>query len=215
MPTRTSGPAPAVSSRDRATRAHIVAGREILVFDDLFTPAEIETVHRFASRLDYCLNDYDAAGTEYSKHWKHEGIAARAAETPFFCEFVSLTFRCFPERELRLARLHFNLHLYGDLQLPHVDGDGQSVTLLYYVNQRWERNWMGETVFYESNGEPSLVIAPRPGRVVLFEGAIEHRAGVPQRECFEPRMSIALKFTAPEPPAPRLHSTPRRRRAAR
>ena len=52
----------------------------------------------------------------------------------------------------------------------------------------------GETVFYDRAGEPFHAVAPKPGRLLLFDGGIVHRGGVPSRKCFEPRLSVAFKF---------------------
>ena len=93
----------------------------------------------------------------------------------------------------RLARVHSNLHLYGDLQFPHLDLKG-GVTAVYFANPEWEEKWQGETIFYDDRREPLYALAPRPGRLAVFQADILHRAGVPSRECFRPRISVAFKF---------------------
>jgi hypothetical protein len=35
------------------------------------------------------------------------------------------------------------LHLYADIQFPHVDLPG-GVTALYYANPEWDEKWMGK-----------------------------------------------------------------------
>ena len=99
----------------------------------------------------------------------------------------------FPLDTLRLERVHVNLHMYGDMQFPHGDLPG-GVTLLYYANPEWKENWMGETIFYDDSRDPVVAVAPRPGRVAIFDGDLVHRGGVPSRECYGPRISIAFKY---------------------
>ena len=96
-------------------------------------------------------------------------------------------------------RCYCNLIVFGDMTYPHRDcaPGAQDVTALYYANAHWDRSWGGETMFYDARGDTALAINPRPGRLVLFRGAIEHCTGVPSRACFESRLTIACKFRAP------------------
>jgi hypothetical protein len=48
-------------------------------------------------------------------------------------------------------------------------------------------------MFYDG-GEARHTVAPRPGRLVIFDGALVHRVGVPSRECYVPRITVAFKF---------------------
>ena len=70
---------------------------------------------------------------------------------------------------------------------PHTDlKDG--FTLLYYANPSagWDpRKCQGETIFYTGDDDPLYAIAPREGRIVLFEGNgnVCHRAGITIDEC--------------------------------
>ncbi len=113
--------------------------------------------------------------------------------------------------------------MYGDVLNPHADlKDGW--TLLYcecsvcipasriagwlppvvvtssdLSDANTKENWnsrlcKGETAFYSDEDEPLHVVAPRPGRVIIFDANIRHRAGAPDRECFRPRITVALKF---------------------
>lgn len=176
-------------SEARTTREIDLAGKRIVVLDDALEQSVIDWLDS-ARHRHYGLSDFDTEGTEYSLHWKSE----EEMEETFTRPFIDLAYLVFPDRELRLERCHFNLHLYGDLQFPHTDGPPGSVTALVFANKVWEPKWMGETIFYEAPDEPTIAVAPRPGRVVIFDGDILHRGGVPQRECFQPRLSFALKF---------------------
>ena len=177
------------SAEPRITRDILVAGKRVIVIDDALGPEAIEWFDR-KRNLEYKLNDYDSPETEHSLHWKRE-IDLKSPETR---ALSALVYEVFRGRSLRLVRAHYNLLLYGDVQFPHVDGPPGSVTLVLFANRVWRSTWMGETIFYENPEEPTIAVLPRPGRVVIFEGDILHRAGVPQRECFEPRLSFSMKF---------------------
>jgi len=185
-----------VSGEPIVSRDVRVGGRRLVVIDRFLSPRAAKGLHELASRRTYRLNDFDSDATAYSRHWKDEVPVEEAASSGLYAAIVDLARSLFPARGLVLNRIHYNLHQYGDVQFAHQDSSGDGVTALLFVNQRWEPSWMGETVFYEDETEPSVVVLPRPGRIAVFEGAILHRAGVAQRECFEPRISLALKMLA-------------------
>ncbi len=42
--------------------------------------------------------------------------------------------------------------------------------------------------------DPQFVVGPKPGRLVIFDGAIPHAGRPPTRICFAPRYTYAMKF---------------------
>jgi Rps23 Pro-64 3,4-dihydroxylase Tpa1-like proline 4-hydroxylase len=104
--------------------------------------------------------------------------------------------RYFPGERFSIDRLYCNNNVYGDMARPHRDSPAGSadVTALLYANPKWRPEWGGETIFYDRHQDAVACVAPRPGRVALFRSAIAHRNGVPSRECYEPRLVLALKF---------------------
>ena len=90
-------------------------------------------------------------------------------------------------------RIYANYNLHGDFQFAHEDGDGW--TALVFVNSRWDEDWGGELILYP-DGEAAYAysILPSPGRMVIFDGMIRHRGGVPSKLCLEARISLAIKF---------------------
>ena len=177
----------------RQIRCLPIGNRQIRVIDGLFSAQEVASLYAFLQKLRYRLDEIDAADTAYAPHWKVEFPPELGSGDPMFRRCVDLTVELLGEQALRLKRIHANLHLYGDMQFPHTDLIG-GVTALYYANPDWDEKWMGETVFYDENREPLYAIAPKPGRIVIFDADIVHRGGVPSRECYRPRISVAFKF---------------------
>ena len=72
--------------------------------------------------------------------------------------------------------------LFQDLstkQYLHYDGDfdlDKPLSLLYYVNLHWQSDWGGETIFAADDGEPEIIVPYKPGRIVIFDSKIPHRA---------------------------------------
>ena len=50
-----------------------------------------------------------------------------------------------------------------------------SRTLLYYGNTKWDRDWGGETLFCDNNGDTEIAVSVKPGRLVIFDSCIPHR----------------------------------------
>lgn len=176
------------------TRRERVAGKDLIVLDRLFSETYIGTLYDFLRSRAYKLNDIDSAATAYSRHWKHEFAVEKSP--PPRATVVALVQSLFGPTQV-LRRCHSNLTLYGELQFPHTDSRA-GVTAVYYANAEWKPGWMGETTFYDDAGEPLYTVAPRPGRIVVFQGSILHRAGMTTRECFEPRVTLAFKFLPDE-----------------
>jgi Rps23 Pro-64 3,4-dihydroxylase Tpa1-like proline 4-hydroxylase len=174
------------------SRSLMIGQKRLLVLDGSFHDKDIASLHGFLRQLPYRLNDTDSDETAYSQHWKAELPVEMALATPVFRRCIQLTEEWIAA-SLQLRRVHSNLHLYGDMQFPHVDLGG-GATALYYANPDWNEDWLGETVFYDENREPAYAVAPKAGRLVLFHADILHRAGVPSRACYEPRISVAFKF---------------------
>jgi hypothetical protein len=181
----------------RTIRKHDVGDRAIFVVDGLFDEQFIRMIYPFMNRLPFALSDYDTEQTKHALHWKHEFDLQKLPPMPLIPELISRTVEAsnefYSSTKLRLKRMHCNMHLYGDVQHPHTDL-ANGVTAVYFANPHWETNWMGETIFYNDDGEPLYAVLPKPGRLAVFNGEILHRGGVPSRECFEARISIAFKF---------------------
>jgi SM-20-related protein len=174
--------------------------RPLILIDGLFQEDFINLFDRFLQALPCYLSDYDGTDTRHVLHWKHEFTLEYISTNPFlkhiYSRIRSATEKACPEPQIQLKRVHCNISLYGDMQLPHRDiTPGMTgMTWLYYSNAVWETKWMGETIFYDSNEEPVYAVFPKPGRVVVFAADILHRGGVPSRECVAARRSLVFKF---------------------
>jgi SM-20-related protein len=173
--------------------------RPLILIDGLFQADFIQLFDHFLKTLRFSLADYDAEDSPHVLHWIHEFSLEDVTRHPLlsvaYSRISSAAETACPKPRIQLKRIHCNTSLYGDLQLPHHDIT-PGMTWLYYANPIWQLNWMGETIFYDSRGEPVYAVFPKPGRVVVFAADILHRGGVPSRECVDARRSIAFKFLA-------------------
>jgi hypothetical protein len=174
------------------TRRFAVGNREVLVFDGLVPRPTARLLYEELRDTTFHWNARDSGAAEHrhSVRWK-KAVAPEAKELPFFGDVARLVERV-GRHPLVLDRIYVNYNLYGELHLPHVDA-AFGITALYCANLEWRRDWQGETVFYDGD-EPTHVVLPRPGRVLLFDAALRHRGSPPSRDCYEPRINIAFKF---------------------
>ena len=153
-------------------------------------------IYGFFKRLPYVFQDFDRSDTQMVRHLVHTFPIGEGEMHPLIRRFSEIADDLFAHRGIEagpLLRSYANFNLNGDIQFTHDDGD--EWTLLFFVNAEWREDWSGELLLYDD--VPSglaIAVSPRPGRAVLFDGLIPHRGGVPSKLCFEPRITLAMKF---------------------
>ena len=170
--------------------------RRLIVADGLVDGEAAEAIYAHVRDLPFTLSDSDRPDTNRFKHFKHDFeidpaqgdalmqmLAGKAREV-----MASLGIACG-----NLYRIYANLNLYGDFQFAHHDGDGW--TALLFANPEWGEDWGGEILFHDAPGTPfAYAIAPRPRGMLIVDGLITHRGGVPSKFCHLPRITLAIKF---------------------
>lgn len=81
-----------------------------------------------------------------------------------------------------------------------IDGDwhtdwphpGVSITGVLYTDRQWERNWGGETLFVDEDGNMSAS-EYEPRKLITFDSSILHIGKGPQRRCKEMRSILAFQ----------------------
>lgn len=167
----------------------------LVIADDRITPSACEKLYAYYARLPYQLIDVDLDPSADVKHFVHDFTREEWTGNPRIARLVEVTTSLVAERRLRhkgVQRVYANCNLFGDYQLAH--DDGQVWTTLVYLNAKWHEDWGGETLFYAPNRSHAIAISPKPGRIVLFDGNVVHRGGVPSKFCLAPRVTLAVKF---------------------
>jgi len=169
--------------------------RKVLVVDGLVDPAASKKIHALYKNLPVQLIDSDREDTSYLKHFKHDFSITEDID-PIAMHLADKARIILESRDMscgELKRIYANFNLYGDFQYAHEDGEGW--TALYFVNSRWHEDWGGEFQIYPEDGSAIIFsVVPRPGRMVIFDGMIKHRGGIPSKLCFDARISLAIKF---------------------
>ena len=171
-------------------------GRRAVVFDGLLRTEARVALHVDLLKREYTFTNNDSHLTEFARHLVHTTEPNQWADDPVITEFLVMARTLMRALELdssRLERVYANLGLFGDHHHTHTDGD--CWTVLFFANAHWNADWGGELLLYEDDAESMAVaVAPRPGRAVIFDGDLPHRAGVPSKYCPEARLTVAVKF---------------------
>jgi len=181
------------------THEYTIDGRRMVVLDGVLPRPEINRLALRAMLAPFTRTGTDAEETRHIRVFVRQESLEEFVGTPLHAQALAAVARHFPDVDLSLHRVDCNLTVYGDMAHAHRDcaPGRRDVTALYYLNPEWRKNWGGETIFFDDAGDAVYAIACKPGRLVLFEGAIEHRVGIPLRSCHDQRLTLAIRFMAP------------------
>lgn len=103
------------------------------------------------------------------------------------------------DRIFKLSRVYASANQFGHYGELHTD-DGakeynEKITLMYYLNSKWDISWAGETSFLNENNDEILrSIIPKPGRAILFDGFIKHGSRPLNKVFVGARMVLTFKY---------------------
>lgn len=171
--------------------------RRLFIVDNFVEPDAAAAIFDRVRYLPYTLTDADRDDTQDFNHFKHDFDIEPENGDSLMLLLADRARRLLASQGIEggpVFRIYANLNLFGDFQFAHEDGDGW--TALLFANAEWREDWGGEFLVYPQDGAPfAYAIQPRPGRMVLFDGLIRHRGGVPSKFCHEARISLAIKFS--------------------
>src|SRR5262245_53269132 len=178
-----------------ANREVLIDGRPLRIFDG-HLPNVADYV-RGLSRAAYTRSEIARPETADYKHWATEVKIEALLQQPIY-EITRRAVQGFasPGFTYKPYRAYTNVASYGDMLFTHTDclPDQYDLTALWYLCERWDIEWGGETMFYDGTDEVACAVQPRPGRLVVFDGAIKHVGRPPNRICYAPRYTFAIKF---------------------
>jgi len=174
---------------------------------------ERKKIYGFLNRPGWQFGWKSVPGDDQYSFWhKHfaghlivDHMIKEGQQQPYDCDqelkekapIIHQLWRTLKQRELKghvLVRCYANGQPYGCEGTIHTDSiSHSSYTSVYYPHDKWQPNWGGETVFF--NPERNDIVAsiyPRPNRLVIFPGVIQHVARGVSRTC--PALRITLMF---------------------
>lgn len=176
-------------------RSVVISGRPLRVFDHLLP--NVDEYVRGLSRAAFTRTEIARPDTAQYRHWATEVKLENLIKQPIL-DITLGAVKGFesPSHSYRPYRAYTNAASYGDMLFTHTDclPDQHDLTALWYLCEQWDIEWGGETMFYDEMNEVALAVIPRPGRLVVFDGAIKHVGRPPNRICYVPRYTFAIKF---------------------
>lgn len=178
-----------------APQRHLkLMSRDIWVFDGL-----LPNVAAMVQALDaapFTRNEIATPETAQFRHWANEMDLRTLAGLPLYRATQAALRAVMPDRPFRAYRSYTNFATYGDILPIHTDcrPDADEYTALWFLVGKWDPAWGGETVFFDERHDACHAVSPRPGRLVLFHGAIPHAGRPPERLCLAPRYTFAIKL---------------------
>jgi SM-20-related protein len=179
-----------------ATRTASVDGREIAVFDGLVSLEEIARYFGAISHAAFTRTETARPDTTDYRHWVCEMPLENLPRTSLWQATQRAVARMRPNEEYRPYRCYTNYASFGDILLTHFDAlpGARELTALWFLCDRWDMEWGGETLFFDSSGDAQIAITPKPGRLLVFDGAIRHVGRPPNRNCLISRYTFAIKL---------------------
>lgn len=168
----------------------------VCAWDDLIAAPALRQLIEVLRNSPYTRSEIARPDTAEYRHWALEIPLDLVDRMPIHAPAMQAIAQMVPGRRFRLYRCYVNVAHYGDMLFSHEDcqpGAGE-LTGLWYVCERWDHEWGGETMFFDAARDVRAAIRPRPGRFTLFNGEITHAGRPPNRICHEPRYTLAMKF---------------------
>ena len=72
----------------------------------------------------------------------------------------------------------------------------QSKTFILYVNKNWEKEWGGETVFYNDNREETERCIPEAGKLISYNSQIFHQGLAPLNNATRITLAVHGKYNS-------------------
>jgi hypothetical protein len=183
-----SGPTP--------SRRGLVEGRDVAVFDGLLASTDLARYVELLRRAPFTRTEIARPDTAEYRHWVSEMAVPGLLQLPIWSATEAAVRSLRPDRRYRPYRAYTNYAAFGDMLFTHTDclPDQDELTSMWFLCDSWDIEWGGETLFFDSSGDCQFAVTPRPGRLVIFDGAIRHAGRPPNRVCYAPRFTFATKL---------------------
>ena len=178
------------------SRSEQIDGRDIFVFDGLVSAEECAVYYRAITQAAFTRTEFASVATADLRHWVCEMPLQNLPRASLWAATEQAIAGVRPGQNFRPYRAYTNFASFGDLLMTHVDAQPdqpRELTALWYLCDRWDAYWGGETLFYTADGDARYAVAPKPARLVLFDGVIRHAGKPPNRNCPIGRYTLAIK----------------------
>lgn len=179
---------------------------DIVVIDNFLPPREFDSLARFISTEPMTFGSRSNARTDPHGHWirnfvegSRTNLADVSSDLETNNEGAPLNFAWQLLRDTRLEdnlliRCYLNGYTYGTDGYFHADSERPDEhTAILYMNDYWEPDWAGETVFLARDGEIARSVLPKMNRMVIFRADMQHAGRSVSRKCMVLRKTLIFK----------------------
>lgn len=178
------------------TRFQSIEDRPIRVYDGLIPLLSVQQLATAFRKAGFARTEIARPDTGGYRHWVTEIPLETAVQLPVYGPTMASAQDFGPTVNYRVYRSYCNHAAYGDMLFTHTDchPEEKGLTALWYIAPEWNVEWGGETLFFNSQMDAEVVVSPKPGRLVVFDGTIPHVGRPPNRICYAPRYTLAFKL---------------------
>nr|BAR30208.1 prolyl hydroxylase homologue [uncultured Mediterranean phage uvMED] len=169
-------------------------GKIIDVYDDLFSYRDVLGYWKFITRSLYMIDEPDnfAMPLELKFYSLYSWDDTKLLGFTNHPSFLKLDEK-YNFSQYQLVQCRINLSTPHQKNRIHTDEDG--LTLVYYVNPKWDFTWGGHTLFMDDLlQEAEYTCIYKPGRVVIFDGTIPHMIMNESSLCPDYRLTFAIQW---------------------
>jgi|TARA_Y100000022_G_C12976312_1_gene251446 Rps23 Pro-64 3,4-dihydroxylase Tpa1-like proline 4-hydroxylase len=144
----------------------------IKVFDDFLKPSEHDFIYEFALNSHYKIGWNDTNNPEHKRYPNiYSSYSKEDVEKINILDPVNKILK--NKHKNKTTACIVNLTKPLDINFMHTHKD--AMVALYYINTKWDKDWGGETIFYDKDGKSVLFTGPyTPNRLIYFDGSVPH-----------------------------------------
>lgn len=179
---------------------------EILVLDEFLPPDVYENLAGLVANESMAYGSRSNSQTDPHGHWSRKFVAAGrhnlADVAPVLdaneaLEAVNVAWKFLNLTRLKngvLIRCYLNGYTYGTDGYFHTDSNrADEHTAILFMNESWDPDWAGETVFLDERGDIARAVLPRRNRAIIFPARMRHAGRGVSRKCMALRQTLIFK----------------------
>jgi SM-20-related protein len=179
---------------------------DILVIDDCLPPKTYDELAQFIAQEPMEYGARSNSRTDPHGHWSRKfapggpfnlADISNALDADPRLAPINATWKHIRDTQLEdriLIRCYLNGYTYGVDGYFHRDSRrADEHTAIVYMNDQWEPDWAGETVFLADDGDIARSVLPHRNRAVIFPASMQHAGRSVSRKCTALRRTLIYK----------------------
>jgi Rps23 Pro-64 3,4-dihydroxylase Tpa1-like proline 4-hydroxylase len=182
---------------------------DIYTIENFFPEEIFETIQEESTRTEWYLKQTTENMTKLQWSLKRDVVNYSPQEKDKSIQDSSLLIKVLKENLIKFnlqglivpSAVYFTLLMGHERNLIHkdrykyFDGSKQSYTLILYLNNIWQAEWHGATLFYSDNYDNYIYGSlPKRNKAILFKSNIKHSIEPFFQDLSGPRVNLICQF---------------------